>query len=225
MKKTEFRKIESYMLECMKDSAHDSEHIYRVLYTALHIAETELKVNTDILIAACLLHDIGREAQYKDPDICHAAEGGKMAEKFLTSIGWIKKDSRHVKDCISTHRYRSDNPPKTMESKILFDSDKLEVAGALGIARTLIYKGHVGEPIYTATNGKIDSGTDSKSPESFYKEYHFKLKKMNTKFYTKEAQNIADKRKEISKLFFNSLVNEIDEEYGFKDHLPKILED
>ena len=78
MKKTEFQKIEKYMLECMKDSAHDSEHIYRVLYTALHIAETELMVNTDILIAACLLHDIGREAQFKNSSICHAAAGGVM---------------------------------------------------------------------------------------------------------------------------------------------------
>lgn len=27
--------LESYMLSCMEDSAHDKEHIYRVLYTAL----------------------------------------------------------------------------------------------------------------------------------------------------------------------------------------------
>lgn len=225
MKKTEFQKIEKFMLECMKDCAHDSEHIYRVLYTALHIAETEFKVNTDILIAACLLHDIGREAQFKDPGICHAAEGGEMAREFLAELGWLKEDSEHVKHCISTHRFRSKNPPKTIEAKILFDSDKLEVTGALGIVRTLIYKGQVGEPIYAMANGCIDPGTDSESPESFYKEYHFKLEKLYSRFYTKEAQNIANKRKGISQLFFNSLADEINTEYEFKNHLQKILED
>lgn len=40
------------MLSCMKDSAHDKEHVYRVLYTALDIAEQEEPVDYDILIAA-----------------------------------------------------------------------------------------------------------------------------------------------------------------------------
>lgn len=225
MKKTEFQKIETFMLKCMKDSAHDSEHIYRVLYTALQIAETELIVNMDILIAACLLHDIGREAQFKNPDLSHAVEGGEMAKEFLTELGWQKQDTEKVKHCISTHRFRSENPPETIEAKILFDSDKLDVTGALGITRTLIYKGQVGEPIYAITNGGIDSGTDLESPESFYKEYHFKLEKVYSKFYTREAQNIADKRKEISRLFFDRLVDEIKTEYEFKSLLFKLLKD
>ena len=57
---TDFQLIEEYMLECMQDSAHDKEHIYRVLYVALDIAEQERHVDYDLLIAACLLHDIGR---------------------------------------------------------------------------------------------------------------------------------------------------------------------
>lgn len=31
MNKSDFHKIENYMLSCMGDSAHDSQHIYRVL--------------------------------------------------------------------------------------------------------------------------------------------------------------------------------------------------
>ena len=45
---------------CMGDSAHDKEHIYRVLYSALDIAQGEAGVDYDVLIAACLLHDIAR---------------------------------------------------------------------------------------------------------------------------------------------------------------------
>jgi len=56
--------IENYMYECMKDAAHDPEHIFRVLYLSLNIASKRIeKINFDILIASCLLHDIGREEQ------------------------------------------------------------------------------------------------------------------------------------------------------------------
>ena len=37
--------LEDYMKSCMKDSAHDREHIYRVLYTALEIADEENDVD------------------------------------------------------------------------------------------------------------------------------------------------------------------------------------
>ena len=68
-----FRLLETYMQTCMQDSAHDREHIYRVLSNALEIAKTEPEVDYDILIAACLLHDIGRPEQFADPSLCHAA--------------------------------------------------------------------------------------------------------------------------------------------------------
>lgn len=54
--------LENYMLSCMDDSAHDKEHVYRVLYHALRIAKMLHNVDYDVLIAACLLHDIGRKA-------------------------------------------------------------------------------------------------------------------------------------------------------------------
>jgi uncharacterized protein len=38
MKTELYEKIKNYMLECINDSAHDKEHIYRVLYMALDIA-------------------------------------------------------------------------------------------------------------------------------------------------------------------------------------------
>ena len=60
MEKQPFSLLENYMHSCMGDSAHDREHIYRVLAYALEIAQTEIDENYDILIAACLLHDIGR---------------------------------------------------------------------------------------------------------------------------------------------------------------------
>ena len=41
MTKEIYKRLEDYMLKEMDDSAHDAEHIYRVLYTVLDIAQTE----------------------------------------------------------------------------------------------------------------------------------------------------------------------------------------
>ncbi|MDE5993159.1 MAG: HD domain-containing protein, partial [Oscillospiraceae bacterium] len=64
-----YRLIEDHMLLCMNDSSHDRDHVYRVLYTALDIACTENDVDFDVLISACLLHDIGRREQFENPDL------------------------------------------------------------------------------------------------------------------------------------------------------------
>jgi len=71
--------LENYMLSCMEDSAHDREHIYRVLFNALEIAETERGVDYDVLIGACLLHDIGRKEQFENHALCHAMVGSEKA--------------------------------------------------------------------------------------------------------------------------------------------------
>ena len=46
MTRETYIKIENYMLQCMGDSAHDKEHIYRVLNNALVIAKGESGVDT-----------------------------------------------------------------------------------------------------------------------------------------------------------------------------------
>ncbi len=202
--------LECYMLDMMKDSAHDSLHVYRVLYQALKIAKGYTEVNRDILIASCLLHDIGRQKQFENPKLCHAVEGGKMAYEFMKGLGWSEEDCKHIQDCVTTHRFRSDNQPETLEAKILFDADKLDVAGALGIARSLIYRGKVEEPLYAVNaENEIYEGYDPQEPASFLKEYHFKLLPLYDKFYTEEAYEIAKARKEITMKFYDELMAEI----------------
>ena len=147
MTESTFSFLENYMLSCMEDSAHDKEHVYRVLYTALEIAKTESNVDYDVLMAACLLHDIGRKEQFEDPRLCHAEVGSEKAYRFLLGNGFETEYAEQVRHCILTHRYRKNNPPQTVEAKILFDADKVDASGALGIARTLIYKGIVSDPL------------------------------------------------------------------------------
>lgn len=205
--------LEKYMLSCMRDSAHDKEHISRVLYTALDIAQTEEKVDYDILICACLLHDIGRREQFENPKLCHAQVGGDKAYDFLVNNGFSRDFAEKVRACIKTHRYRRESPPESIEAKILFDADKIDAAGAVGIARTLVYKGKVGEPLYSLTaEGTVSDGKNDDKPSFFY-EYRYKLENIYSGFLTKRGREIAESRRQTAVDFYNSLLKEVREPY------------
>lgn len=205
--------LENYMCSCMGDSAHDQEHVYRVLYNALDIARTEENVNYDILITACLLHDIGRKEQFDNPSLCHAKVGSDKAYCFLTGHGFTAEHAEQVRQCIRTHRYRRDSLPQSLEARILFDADKLDVAGAIGIARTLVYKGAVAEPLYSvASDGEVLTGEKDRAP-SFFQEYKYKLEKLYSNFYTKRAAEIAKERQQSAVDFYNALYREVSASY------------
>lgn len=213
MYKKVYSLIEYYMLSSMADSAHDKEHVYRVLYSAMEIAEGCEEVNKEILIAACLLHDIGRKEQFEDPTVCHAAVGAKKAYDFLISNGFTEGFANRVKDCIRTHRFRKNDQPESIEAKILFDADKLDVSGAVGIARTLINKGTVQDPLYSLDeNGEVSDGSLDTAP-SFFQEYKYKLEKLYDKFYTEKGRQMALERRQAAIDFYESLYKEVSEPY------------
>ncbi len=213
MDKKTYKLIEDYMLSCMEDSAHDKEHIYRVLYTALDIAETEPEADRDILITACLLHDIARREQLENPALCHAQVGAEKAKMFLLDNGFSEEFSDKVAHCISTHRFRGNNPPESIEAKILFDADKIDAAGTLGIARTLLYNGTVGSPLYSLNeNGLVSDGKDDDMP-SFLQEYRFKLEKVYSKLITKRGREIGEQRRKTAVSFYEDMLSELQPAY------------
>ena len=219
-----FQLLKSYMLSQMTDSAHDKDHIYRVLYNAMLIAQNEADVASDVLITACLLHDVGRQEQFADPTLCHAVVGAQKAYDFLTSNGFDEDFSCHVRDCIRTHRFRKSSPPQTIEAKILFDADKLDVVGAMGIARTLLYKGNVTEPLYNLNpDGTVSNGENDDRP-SFFHEYKFKLEKLYSNFYTQTGKALAAERQSAAVNYYNDLLREVTIPYTLgKDILESIL--
>lgn len=224
MNKNTYLKIENYMLSCMKDSAHDKEHIYRVLNNALAIAKTESGVDYDVLIAACLLHDVGRPEQFADPSKCHALVGSEKAYAFLINNGFSEEFAEKVRLCIRTHRYRRADPPQSIEAKILFDADKLEVTGAIGIARTLVYKGIVSEPLYTVrADGSISNGVNDAEP-SFFQEYKYKLEGIYGGFLTADGAKRAKERQQAAVDFYNRMYEEVNTSYeSGKEELQRLV--
>lgn len=216
MTRETFALLEKYMLSCAGDAAHDSEHVRRVLYLALEIAETEEGVDRDLLTAACLLHDVGRPEQFADPTLCHARVGGEKARRFLLDHGFSQDFAARVGDCVRTHRYRSDDPPESLEAKILFDADKLDVTGAVGMARTFFYAARVGQPLYTLLPGGTVSDGSAEEPEgvhSVLREYKVKLENIYGSFLTRRGGELARQRQAAARSIYENLLSEIREPY------------
>ena len=225
MKQETYRLLEQWMHQCMTDSAHDREHVYRVLYTALDIAREEPDVDMDVLITACLLHDVGRQEQFADPSLCHAQVGAEKAYRFLTDNGFEMEFSRRVAHCILAHRFRKSNPPESVEAKILFDADKLDVTGAIGIARTLMYSGQNCRALYSVTeSGRISDG-EGDAEDSFFREYKFKLEKIYDRFYTVRGREEALRRKEAAVTYYENLLQEVRCSYAGRACLKDLLEE
>ena len=106
MDRKNWHRLEEYMLSCMSDSAHDMQHVYRVLNNAIEIAKGESNVNMDVLMTAALLHDVGRADEKLDPSADHAVTGGDRAYRLLADEGYDHAFAEHVRQCIRTHRFR-----------------------------------------------------------------------------------------------------------------------
>jgi hypothetical protein len=101
---------------------HNFEHVIRVLYRVLIIADTEKKVNYKILIPATLLHDIGATTG----DYRHHEEAGiPIVKQVLPKFDYSKEEIEAICHCIITHKGRG-QLPETLEAKILYDADVLE---------------------------------------------------------------------------------------------------
>lgn len=212
----EIQKIVEDELSC---SAHNMDHIMRVYNLCMYIAKNEKNVNMNILIPAVLLHDIARSKEDEDVSgvIDHAVLGSEMAGKILRKLEFNDDEIENIKHCILSHRYRSGNEPKLIEAKILFDADKLDAIGAMGISRCFMLAGQYGERIYRdisieeykksniTKNGRIKD-MSKHSPNI---EYEIKLKKIKNRLYTETAKKLAKNRMDYMEEFFTRLKNEV----------------
>lgn len=127
---------------------------------------------------------------------------------------------KHIVDCILSHRYRTDNKPKTKEAMIVFDADKLETVGAIGIARAFAWVGKNNAHLYKTADieeyvqenlgGKINGRIQDKTKHSPQLNWETKDKHIVEYLYTEKAKEMAKERKAFSELFLEKLKKEID---------------
>ena len=192
-------------------ASHDWDHTKRVYNLCIHIGEKE-NADMNILKLAALLHDIGREEQNKSKGkICHAEIGAKLAKEILENHNFDNETISKVIHCIETHRYRNNKIPETKEAKILYDADKLDSIGAVGIGRAFHFSGMINSKLHVS-GIDIENSKEYSDDDCAYREYLVKLKNIKDKLFTEEGKRIAEQRHNFMVEFFERLNREIDGE-------------
>ena len=204
------------------NSSHDIEHINRVYKTCLIIADSYGYVNLRILKTSALLHDIARakEDSDKSGEINHAIIGAVMAGIILGDLDYTNEEIDKVYHCIVSHRFRGNNNPMTLEAKILFDADKIDILGAIGIARSFMHAGEFGERMYSNVSiddyirdnlegGKSYGRIKKISLHAPNIEYETKIKKIYDRMFTDAGKEIAITRIRFIDEFFIELRKEL----------------
>lgn len=203
--------IKQLAQQCFQSAkgSHDWEHTERVLTLAGHIAQKE-GADPDIVRLAAVLHDIGRsEEDQANGGLDHAARGAKLARRILEQQGLRAEQVEAVVHCVAAHRFRKGPAPESLEAKVLFDADKLDSLGAVGIGRAFLFAGEVGAKLH-------NPGVDVEKTEAYtvedtaYREYMLKLRKIKDRILTAEGRRLAEERHAFMEEFFTRLNQEVD---------------
>lgn len=206
MDQTRYERLKAYMRECVADSAHAEDHVTRVTNAAMEICRFEPGADREALLCACLLHDIGRGEQLKDPSRHHARVGAEKARDFLVKNGWDAAFAARVADTIGAHSDARLASARGIEARILFDADKLDVIGAIGACRTVAYGAEAGEPIYDASDL---NGAPSPAGGSMLREMENDYRFAVSSFMTARGRELAERKAAFSRAFMDALREEM----------------
>lgn len=189
--------------------SHDWEHTERVYRLCMHIGRVE-GADLEVLAIAAYLHDIGRAIQDTSKGtLCHAEQGARIAEEILEKHSMPPEKKENIIHCIISHRYRNSHHPQTLEAKVLFDADKLDAIGAVGIARAYLFAGEVGAMLHNPDIDPLVAKPYSRD-DTGYREYMVKLSRIKGRMLTPEGRHMAQERHAFMEEFFSRFLKEFE---------------
>jgi uncharacterized protein len=195
------------------DPVHDFQHVLRVLTLAERLAQAE-GADLEIVRTAALLHDIsrldddhsGQFALSVEAEADHAVLAGREARRILSDADPDFVEA--VVHAIEAHRFRNEIEPQTIEAKVLFDADKLDAIGAIGVARAFAYSGRHGLPLWGEVSADYVPGT-SQERHTPHHEFIVKLKQIKDRLQTASGRQIAEARHRFMVAFFERMADEV----------------
>ncbi|MEM4724893.1 MAG: HD domain-containing protein [Candidatus Hadarchaeum sp.] len=196
------------------DPIHDFQHVLRVLVLAERLAEME-GADQEVVRVAALLHDIARTeddnrtsrfAMQVEAETDHAILAARQARHILADAPPQFVDA--VAHAIEAHRFRNNVEPQTIEAKVLFDADKLDAIGAVGVARAFSYSGYLGMPLWGEVPASYSPGASGELHTPRH-EFEVKLKHIKERLYTASGRKLAEARHRFMELFFEQMAAEV----------------
>lgn len=200
-----FEEIRKRSEKFFRHSHHSKSHVERVYNLAVRIAKEE-NADLDIIRAAALLHDIARALEDEGKIEDHAVKGAKVARKMLEEVNFPKEKRDKVVHCIEVHRFRKDVKAENLEAKILQDADRLDIIGAIGIARVFARGGWENMPIHDPSIPPKEkyNGRSLTSVNHIYE----KILKVKDTFNTSTAREFAKERHRFVEQFLERFLKE-----------------
>lgn len=187
--------------------SHAWDHTLRVYNLCMHIGRAE-GADLEVLKIAAYLHDVARPLQDQSKGIvCHAERGAEIANDLLHDYPISEDRKANVIHCILSHRFRGNRPPETVEAKVLFDADKLDSIGAIGVARTFQFAGEVGAKLHNPSVDPEDT-QEYTAEDTGYREFKLKLSRIKERMLTAEGHRIARERHSFMTGFFKRFLEE-----------------
>jgi uncharacterized protein len=118
-----------------------------------------------------------------------------------------------VAHAIAAHRFRTGPEPTTLEAQVLFDADKLDAIGAVGVARAFAYGGARGQrlwaPIESVDLARWQEEGDDLNVHTPIHEFVVKLSRIKERLFTPTGRAIAEERHAYMVGFYERLDAEV----------------
>lgn len=213
-KQTVLNQTVKYVQQAMagEASGHDWWHVYRVWQTAKHIAANEPDADLFVVELGALLHDIA-DWKFTDGDF---EVGPRKVRALLEPLQVDNALIEHVCDILRDTPYKGagvDQGLKTLEAKIVFDADKLDAMGAIGIARAFAYGGNQNREMYDPNvKPQLHETFEAYKNSKGHTINHFyeKLLLLKDRMYTKTGKQLARARHDYMEAFLEQFYAEWD---------------
>ena len=192
-------------------ASHDWDHTQRVLHNAREIAAAEPGCDLAVVECGALLHDVARADESTGGAAgCHAQAGAMQAEAILRQLECDEPFIVAVVHCVAAHRWRRRGDgaaPQTLEARIVYDADKLDSMGAIGIGRAFHFAGRIGARVHNRAAEALAEPEYSRE-DSAWREYLVKLRLLHKAMLTKAGRRLARRRHRFMETFFQELIVE-----------------
>jgi len=190
------------------DGSHDLSHILRVWRNAAAIARTEPAADTELLVAAVILHDcVAVEKDSPQRAMASRLAAGR-ARTIVAALGWEPARVAALAHAIEAHSFSAAIEPETIEARIVQDADRLDAIGAIGIARCFYVGGRMGSALYDQTD---PDAQQRPLDDRHFALDHFgaKLFKVAAGFRTQAGQAMAAERTQLMQAFVDRFLAEV----------------
>lgn len=114
---------------------HKEDHVLRVWERSKGLCE-RLGGDMEVMAAAALLHDLGRHYGLE----IHGGKSAELARPILERHGFPKEKITKALQAIAQHDYNFPAEKRILiESKILYDCDKMDAFGVIGVYRHVLF--------------------------------------------------------------------------------------